>query len=185
MREYASCGSRLWSASAEVPVYDDPWQINTCYEPLPASFPVVDPTKNYSIALKRDSIEAVTRKTVTLSDGSSQTLDIAITGGFESTANNTKTDGNNTIRNVTLTSEDKTHHYNYYQLWDYRQALLKSEQIIDRKTGNTLQVIDYEYEAVDAPGYACMFSNCLTEANRYNRINWDRIHTIFAHLYCF
>ncbi len=175
MREYASCGSRVWAASNRVPVYDDPWADSACYAPFPASFPVADPSKSYVIALKKDSIEAVTRKTLTLSNGSTHILDIAITDGFETTDDQSKTDVNNTLRTVTFTSQDKIHRYSHYQIWDHRQALLKREQITDRKSAVVLQQIDYDYETVDAPGYACLFAGCLDAVERYNRINWDKI----------
>jgi hypothetical protein len=139
MRQYGRCGSRLYR---DVPQYDDPWTQHLCNEPLPASFPVPDPTKGYYIALQKGSVESVINKALTLNDGTIYSWDLAITDGFETTGTGEVTDKTNVTRTVKMTTEDEELIHIYHQKWDDRQGLIKSEEVIDRATVSVIIVFD-------------------------------------------
>ncbi len=164
------CQNRIFDLE---PPYDDPWWWHTCLVPTTTNSPHHPSNLRYA----RNAISMVQSKTISLTTDEVYRWDYAIIDGFETTQDGALVSAINKTRTVQVTSNDNIHQYTYGQIADNSSGDLLKEAIFDKAGGAALLTRTYEYEHKTLPGYACLFSGCLTSTRTDTKVNWDRIHS--------
>lgn len=170
LQDRSICQNRIFDQD---PPSDTPWWFHDCLVPSTPSSPHYPMNMRYG----KGAISMVTSKTVALSTAQSYQWDYSIASGFETTAEGTVVSAANSSRTIRITSNDKIHEYTYSQVADKTSGDLIKEEIFDKTTNVKLQTKAYTYDYKTIPGYACLFSGCLTSTRTDTKVNWDRIHT--------
>ncbi len=164
------CQNRIFDLE---PPYDDPWWWHTCLVPTTANSPHHPSNLRYA----RNAISMVQSKTISLTTDEVYRWDYAIIDGFEITEDGALVSAINKTRTVQVTSNDNIHQYTYGQIADNSSGDLLKEAIFDKVGGAALLTRTYEYEHKTLPGYAYLFSGCLTSTRTDTKVNWHRIHS--------